>query len=76
MIDRLNPESTTEGATKVSVRRRKKAKGPNPLSVKKSRKTVCGGKAVSGGIVSKSKVRITQCLLFSHPFAISFDVVN
>ena len=37
-------------------RRRKKPKGPNPLSVKRSRKVFSGSISSSGGGVSQSKV--------------------
>ncbi|XP_064400232.1 rRNA-processing protein UTP23 homolog [Halichondria panicea] len=53
VLDRLTP---TSEQTKPTVRQRKKiTKGPNPLSVKKSKKKPAGSGAVGGGLVSKSK---------------------
>ena len=55
VIDTLNAGAPQQPGPKK--RRRKRAKGPNPLSVKKSRKfSLLGGRS-AGGVVSKSKVR-------------------
>ena len=53
VIDTLNAEAAPTKEAKK--RRRKRAKGPNPLSVKKS-KTLHVMKPISTGVVSKSKV--------------------
>ena len=56
VIDSLNSSAPQKPEGKK--RKRKRPKGPNPLSVKKSQKFVVQDKSVPGGIVSRSKVGI------------------
>ena len=54
VIDALNADTSPKVETKKH--KRKKAKGPNPLSVRKSKKCCVSRTPVSAGVVSKSKV--------------------
>lgn len=54
VIDALNADASPKVETKKH--KRKKAKGPNPLSVRKSKKLCASRTPVSAGVVSKSKV--------------------
>ncbi len=60
-LDQLTPSQQT----KSTVRQRKKrAKGPNPLSVKKSKKKPPGSGAIGRtGVISKNKVCTCTCVL-------------
>ena len=54
VIDALNADASPKVETKKH--KRKKARGPNPLSVRKSKKLPVSQTPVSAGVVNKSKV--------------------
>lgn len=67
----MNPsayeKSVIDGLGKEKVeregrRKRKKAKGPNPLSVQRGHKLGVGGRVAPAGVVSKSKVHTLSAI--------------
>ena len=62
VIAALNADASPNVETKKH--KRKKAKGPNPLSVQKRKKLGVSQTPVSAGVVSKSKV---SCMVPSFP---------
>ena len=73
MITALNSAS---GITETRRKRKKKPRGPNPLSVKKSRKVRGGGVSITtGGVASQTKVCVHVCAHGSMQFACVYSGV-
>lgn len=68
VISALNSTSGGPDGSQLKKRKRKKPKGPNPLSVKRSRKVFSGSRDSSGGGVSQSKVMTLQIHLELHVY--------
>lgn len=75
VISALNSASGSSDVNRLR-KKRKKPKGPNPLSVKKSRKVLGVSRGPSGGGMSQSKVSQTQCDIAQYTYIGTLDTSN